>query len=568
MSTKLDKIINSVNTAELMTRSLSEWKSILARECQVFVVNENYLAKRFDQINYKFCEVDEARQVLIDNLYALLRYKYFTKIDDEAEKRITEIVKFFTTNLKTSLIRASFDFDTDAEKISFLENGQVAFRNGVFDFKKNDWLFKYTVINIPEISNNIYVYPTQYIVQWYFNFNFDPFPLNVNEFSVEDFLDFMKDWNKENRNYCFELLYNMSHDESHKFSIKKFKHLCEILGYSLLQTFSQNFVLLIGSGQNGKNSLFDGCFTNRLVPRPAANSLDEIEEDKFVTGTLENVAHNIFLETSAKTYTESKMIKALTGSMYQTVQNKGVSKYSSIINCKYIFAGNDQDKIKFSDNTNGFRRRINIYEIFYRWDPMKNFLKRGDYFDTSFSDDLHELKNDILNTIVYIYFGIYGILSATKNFEGNFKFTANDWKLNYSDIDFDLKECIENVTLEKIATFIKSSTKNYSDGRSLLYDLNREKLYLSKTIKNVGVHNFEDMVKMFSVDEESCLTYFSEYDVYIDLKLLQSICNYNGPSANFISSIKKLYQLTDTVQIGSRPCIKVGFVNNKLRVIV
>ena len=80
MGTKLDKIINSINTAELITRSLSEWKSILARECQVYLVNENYLAKRFDQIHFKFCEIDEAKQVVIDNLYALLRYKYFTKI--------------------------------------------------------------------------------------------------------------------------------------------------------------------------------------------------------------------------------------------------------------------------------------------------------------------------------------------------------------------------------------------------------------------------------------------------------------------------------------------------------
>ena len=197
--------------------------------------------------------------------------------DDESEKRISEIVKFFTTNLKTSLIRVSLDEDTDAEKISFLADGQVAFRNGVFDFRKNDWLFKYTIIKIPQISNNIYIYPTEYIVQWYFNFDFDPFPIDINDFTLNDFLEFMKDWNKENRNYCFELLYNMSHDQNNKFSIGKFKHLCEILGYSLLQSFSQNFILLIGSGQNGKNSLFDGWFTNKLIPRPRSNSLDAID---------------------------------------------------------------------------------------------------------------------------------------------------------------------------------------------------------------------------------------------------------------------------------------------------
>ena len=152
--------------------------------------------------------------------------------------------------------------------------------------------------------------------------------------------------------------------------------------------------MLIGAGQNGKNSLFDGCFTNRVVPIPASNDLESIENDRFITGALENKAHNIFLEstTVAKTYAESKVIKALTGSMYQTVESKGIQKYSGIINCKYIFAANDQDKLKFGDTTVGFRRRINMFEIFYQWDKEKRFLSRGDYYDTTFSDSLSELK--------------------------------------------------------------------------------------------------------------------------------------------------------------------------------
>ena len=302
------------------------------------------MCKRFDQINYTFSEVNGAREVVVDNLYALLRYKYFPISDDEVEKRIGEIIKSFTVNLKTTLIKVSFDTDKEFQNVMLLENSQVAFRNGVFDFRTNDWLFKYTITDMPTLFNRIYSYDTRYIIQWYFNFNFEPLPFAVTDLSLEDFTDFMRTISEEEKNYCFQLLYNMSFNNADRFDKNRFKHACEILGYTILQTFSQNFVLLIGSGQNGKNSLFDGCFTGQILPRPAANDMDSLESDKFITGSLENKSHNIFLETSAKTYVESKMIKALTGSMYQTIESKGIQKYSGVINCKYVFAGNDQEK--------------------------------------------------------------------------------------------------------------------------------------------------------------------------------------------------------------------------------
>ena len=563
----VDKLVESVSTSALITRSLSEWRPVLAKECQVYVFGENYLAKRFDQIHYKFCEVSEAREVLVDNLYALLRFKYFTKLTDDVEKRIQDIVKAFTINLKTTLLKVSIDPDTDCEHINFLDDGQVAFRNGVFDFRKNAWLLKYNIVKMPNLSNNIYMYDRHYIIQWYFDFDFDPLPIDINEFTLKDFIAFMKDSDKSAKNYCFELMYNMAHDINHKFDSNRFNHLCEILGYSLLQSFSQNFVLLIGSGQNGKNSLFDGCFSNRIFPRPASNSLDDIETDRFITGALENKSHNIFLETSAKTYTESKMIKALTGSIYQTIEQKGISKYSGILNCKYIFAGNDQEKIKFSDNTVGFRRRINIFEIYYRWDSSKKFLKKGDYYDTTFSDSLKELKDDITNTIVYIYFAMYGILSATFNFKKNFRFSDNDWQLNYSDIDFDLKEIIEKVTSDSVVKFIKLNTKNYEEAHSLFYDMDKDRLYQSKTMKELGYYNFEDMIKMFE-DEEALTAYFSEHDVYMSVRMLQSICGDFTSAMSFSQSLKKIYSLSSFENIyNNKPYIKVNFVNKKLKVL-
>ena len=67
------------------------------------------------------------------------------------------------------------------------------------------------------------------------------------------------------------------------------------------------------------------------------------------------------------------MLKALTGSMYQTIQHKGIDEYSGILNTKHVWAANDQDKLKFGDTIIGFRRRINIFETWFRWDSKNKY---------------------------------------------------------------------------------------------------------------------------------------------------------------------------------------------------
>ena len=61
-------IANAVDTEALISRPLSDWRPILSQECQVYVFGENYIAKRFDAINFKFCEKQEAKEILIDNI--------------------------------------------------------------------------------------------------------------------------------------------------------------------------------------------------------------------------------------------------------------------------------------------------------------------------------------------------------------------------------------------------------------------------------------------------------------------------------------------------------------------
>ena len=559
-------LINNVDTSALLIRSLSDWRPVLAEECQVYVFNETYIAKRFDQIHYKFCEKNEAKEILIDNLYALLRYKYFPAATEEIDDRITKIVYSFTANLKTTLKRVSFDKYSNANIIKMLPDYCIAFRNGVFNFKTNNWLFKYDIVKLKTINNNIYMYNPSYAIFWYFDYDFTPLDINLDKINPEELVEKLKEFDKANKNYCFELVYNICHDATHHFDIHRFTHFCEILGYTVLQSFSQYFVLLIGSGQNGKNSLFDGCFTNRVIPKPASNDLDSIENDRFITGALENKAHNIFLETSAKTYTESKMIKALTGSMYQTIESKGVSKYSGVINCKYIFAGNDQEKIKFSDDTTGFRRRINMFEIFYRWDKSKKFLSKGDYFDTTFSDSLVELKDDTSNTSVYAYLAMFGIIVSTDKFSRNFQFTKNDWSEKYTELDIDVKEGLKRLTLTRLSVYLHTKA-GYEDGKTMMYDITKKRLQVSETIKRLGYNGYDELIDMLS-DDEAANYYFADNDIYISIRSLQTMVGDLSTPKAFSQMIRKLYPSATVETIyNNKPYIKCTFVGKTLRIV-
>ena len=560
-------LLNAVDTTALVARPLSDWRPVLTEECQVYVFGENYIAKRFDQINYKFCQKETAKEILIDNLYALLRFKYFPKTSEEIDDRIDKIVRSFTANLKTTLKRVSFDPNTDAVYIKTLPDYCVAFRNGVYNFKDDKWLFKYDIIKLERLSNTIYLYDNSYAIMWYLDYDFESLGVKIETFSLEKFIKFMKDITcvPESRNYCFELLYNISHNSLNQFDMKKFTHLCEILGYSVLQSFAQYFVMLIGSGQNGKNSLFDGCFTNRLVPKPASNDLDAIENDRFITGSLENKSHNIFLETSAKTYTESKMLKALTGSMYQTIEQKGVNKYSSVINCKYIWAGNDQENIKFSDDTTGFRRRVNMMEIFYQWDSRKKFLSTGDYYDTTFSDSLDELKNDVMNTTAYVYFAMYGIMIGTKNWTKNFQFTENDWNATYFDVDFSVKESIKRLSLRKILDYISKTPEK--DCLDMFYGADKKKLYLSSSMSILGYNSFKDMITMLN-DPEKAAHFFADNDIYISIKHLQKLIGNHDTLITFSKNVRKLFNLKTFERLnGNQAYVRCTFISERLKIL-
>lgn len=578
----MNAVQSATTTAAYLKLPLTSWPAMLREECGVYVFGEHYLAKRFDQINYRFCELDEAKEVVIDNIYALLKNKYFPKMTDEIYERTKDIVKTFTTNLKTELKKVSFDVNDDCCIMKQIPDYCVAFKNGVYNFKDNDWLFKYDITVIPGLSNRIYSYDTEYAIMWYMNYDFVPLPINIMEDPLETFVSFWKqieddlrkEEDKRKKNFCFELMYNMCHDMYHDFSMNKMVHLCEVLGYLVNVSFLQYFVILIGGGRNGKNSLFDGCFTSRVIPMPTQNSMVTIETDKFITGTLENKAHNIYLETNEKSVSigSSDVLKQLTGSPYQTAEHKGKERKSTMINVKYLFSANEQEKLKFGDISEGFRRRVEMLEILFQYDPDLKYMKKNkDYYDTTFNQDLSEVKANVLNTTVFIYFAMYGILSATKNFTRAFKFTHNDWNDSYSNIDTDIRERINAIDLDRIVSFIENNQQNYSLCKPIFYDSEGEKhtaLYNSPVLRDFGYFDYEGMIKMLK-DEEKRAEFFSENDVYMSLTVLQILTGDAGNSAAaYTSNFKKVYNPTLARLYNNKSYVLVGFRNGgKIKII-
>jgi hypothetical protein len=564
----IDKIKAKVNNSVYEDKPFAWWHEQLSIECEVYVYGEAYLAKRFDHIQYSFVDKDVAKEILVDNLYALLRFKYFENRDDDVDSRIKQIIQSFTDNLKTTLLRVAFEWEAQKvhKTIKQIPNYSLAFRNGVYDFLNDKWLLKYETTLMSNNANLMYTYDNSYIITWYIDIDFEPLPFSIMNTNFKEFVEIMKVMTKEkgSKNYAFELLYNMSHDITHRFSFKRLEHLSEILGYSLLQQFTQNFVFLMGSGQNGKNSLFDGCLIPFLVPKPASNSLDAIENDRFITGALQNKYHNIFLETEAKTYTQSMMIKALTGSMYQTVESKGTNKYSAILNLKYIFAGNDQDKIKFRDTTQGFRRRINIYEVWYRWDKKGQYLKQGSYYDVSFSGDLREFKNDIANTIIYIYMGMYGLLSATRNFVRDFDFTHNEWKTSLGDIDLSLRSTLSNITLKDIYTYANRNKESMNECRALFYSEDGKRLYRSGQYYKVFDNSeYEDMLEKLL--DKDFVRVADDKNLFINLKTLKSIIGDLTPQSLFTQNIRRLYNIDNLPSFyNNQPYLEITLNGDKI----
>ena len=444
------------------------------------------MAKRFDQIHYKFVTKAEAKDILIDNLYALLRFKYFKKINEQIDQHIKRIVDNFAGNIQTTLQRISFTQDDGCEIKKMLPDNCVAFRNGVYDFKANEWLFKYDIYELDFQRNRIYQYDYAYIITWYINIDFEP---KHHSESIDDMITEMQ----KSPSCVFMLAYNMSFSKAHAFSKSRFIHLLEIMGYTLLQSFSQKFVFLVGEGSNGKNSLMDGCLVDRIIPKPATYDLHEIEKDKYITSSLINRHLNVKLESSNNPFRESRNIKTLTGSIYQTITPAKQTAYDGMINCRFVFSANNQYRIKFADTSHAFQRRVNLMEIYYTWDKAGRYLELGDYYRLDFSNSLQELKTKD-NVMDFIYLAIQGIKHATCDFTQTFEFSYNDWSVNYLTSTQATIQDINTITLKEIAQYLKFNPLQDKPKDAFL-NLNHERLYLTREYKRKGIDTIEKLIQ-------------------------------------------------------------------------
>lgn len=460
--------IEKVETEVLLNRPLCEWRRLLSNDVNMYVLenssNRTFFGKAYNDVNFSIYKQDSAKQVIVDSIYYLLQHKYFKMQSDEVNDRITEIVKSCVENLNRFLIHCSLgkSVEKNVKVLRPIPNYCIAFSNGVYDFKNGKWLFKYIINSNDDTFDKSIDYPLEfkdYYISWCLHIDFEPFlDSPVKKEDIPSFIEFCKklckDKNSENK--CFELVWNMSHNPSDIFSIDKFKQLCETMGFCLYQGFLGYFVLLIGNGGNGKNSLFDGCFSNyRLTPMATRNTISEIENDKFTSGNLIDTHHNFAFENDGKTYEFSSKLKDLTGSEYQQAEKKGVDKMNVRMNIKFMFSSNDQDTLKFADTSNGLERRINVVELYWRYDKEKKFLLRNsDYYDTTFSQDNHELIDDETNAMMFCYLGMYGIANATDNWTKDFQFSYNDFKIKYKDINSSAMQMLNSLTYDKLSACI------------------------------------------------------------------------------------------------------------------
>lgn len=555
MTKTVDQVTNQVNQQMLLSRSLAEWQPILARECQVYQFeNRSYLAKHFSQIQYTICDVNTATDILIDNLHALLRNKYFDPLTDEALERINQIIKAFTTNLTSVLLTVTFNplmsSSDEVLRIRNLPNGCVAFKNGVFDFKQNKFLFKYARTQL-KTGACIVEYPLDYIVRFYFNFEFTPFDFSIMDFELAEFEQALKELDASQRNLCFELVHNMSFTEQHQFSLERFEHLCQIMGYMCCSTVAEQFAIIFGVGQNGKDSLFRGCFTHHIIPTPSALSLDSILETPFATGTLEGKCHNLNLELAPKVYKDVAKLKALTGGEEVDIERKGVQSHTGIINCKYLFAGNVQDDIKFNDTSNGFLRRVNVFNVYYVWDAQKNFMKRGDYFDTTFMMD--DLKYDLSNAVLFVYLAMFGLKSATNNFTTDFKFTHNEWSNEYSSIDQEFVKSVKAIKLDAILRAARYDKNSMLAFDQVLYSQHHKKIWreeFDSSCLYIPTPEIHDSL----IAQDSGMIEFTSITAFLTSKYSAPILDENGNEEDMIEVdvAKELLENEEELYISSK----------------
>lgn len=618
---------------DLLKKSDYEWRHILSKDINVYKTSSGkYIYREYDKISYSKCINFEGTLVpaIKKNVEMLLRYKYFNDIytspnilsDPDLlgniDKRMLEIKKSFVDFLESTISRVKLmDYNDYNEKLLSFDNEDsnrfemlrklpdyaIAFNDGVYDFKNDCWLFKYSKINITspiinDFKGQIIEYEDKtFIIEWHIEMDFMDMigvyksileALNIKsvcdlkESGIKDMFEYFRSesvfdintYNKKGKrvpNYgiTFALLNNMSHDEHLYLSYDKLVHLCQIMGYSLKNSFDSHFIYFIGSGGNGKDSLITGSFLKFLDEDSYTTiSISDINNDKFATSNLVDSHINVYMENSTTNAVikELQTLKALTGGNSVTVEAKGQQKTKVNINARVISAANNKDDLVFQDSSDGLIRRINMCEIFYTWDSDGDYLNKGnkDFYNVVYSPNFKEIYNNPFNLLTYIMFGMAGLAINTRDFTlDDSKFLYNDWSSKYIDLDIELRDKLDNIKIDDIYSVIlnpkfKTILNNFTcditpynrflcsvQDRSRTKYLNENSYLLSTFGTNTFLSNIiEAYINPKDQDDsEYSRRFFNEFIyMYIPIEIIQAVVEDDSKPVAFTKLIKKYFK--------------------------
>jgi hypothetical protein len=120
--------------------------------------------------------------------------------------------------------------------------------------------------------------------------------------------------------------------------------LCGFVG-SLLEPLAdrQQYVYLHGDGMNGKGALLR--FLARVMGPAHASKVPPAHGDRFWTHGLLGKRLVAFPDCSDRHFPASPLFKMLTGGDHVPVEQKNLQAYTAPLNCKFIFASNDEPKL-------------------------------------------------------------------------------------------------------------------------------------------------------------------------------------------------------------------------------
>ena len=105
----------------------------------------------------------------------------------------------------------------------------------------------------------------------------------------------------------------------------------------------------------------------------------------------------------------------------------------------------------------------------------------------------------------------------------------------------------------------------------MFFDFSRRALYMSDTIKEYGINNYDEFIEKFIKDKDGndlFLNYFVEHDVYMSVRHIQELIGDLSIPRTFTQTFKKTYNITQYMNLtGNKPYVKITFRNNRIKVV-